>query len=345
MNPTFKTVLRAAAWVAVAILILPALPVEAKQTWNISIFGPSRAITRGIEKAKEIMEAESGGEFEMKLHYASSLAGPKEGLDAIKIGAIEGALVCAGYHPGKVPLTTVVELPFIQVGDTRKNAEIQHALMSHPAVAKEWKQRWNAKYFQAVAVPTYEFMGNKRIASTDDMKGVRMRISGLNATVLQDFGAVPTMVTSPETYDALSRGTIDMIGYPWSYGFGVFKLYEVSKYATYGMAMGGFGCGIAVSLDAWEALPDKLKALSPRLHKEGLAAMLAAYEADDKRFVPLFKERLEVVPFPPEEREKLAARAAVHWEKWAKDRDAEGLPGTELLEYAKSLKAKYSASN
>lgn len=342
MSPKSKVFVGTVVWAVTAVLLVPAMmlpatPLHAKQTWNVSIFGPSRALTRGLEKAKATMEAASGGEFEMKLHYASSLAGPKETLDSIKIGAFEAGAMCAGYHPGKLPLTTVIELPFIQTTDIRENARIQHALFTHEAVVKEWKQRWNAVYFQNLIVPTYEFMGNRRIGSTADMDGVRMRISGLNATVLQDFGAVPAMVTSPETYDALSKGTIDMIGYPWTYAFGAFKLYEVSKYATEGMAMGGFACAIAVSADAWNALPDKLKAMLPQLQQDGLEAQFAAYAEADEKWLPVFKERLEVVPFPAAERRKLISRAEPHWMAWAKERDAEGMPGTALLNFAKSL--------
>ena len=63
-------------------------------------------------------------------------------------------------------------------------------MLTHPLIAKEMADRWNMKYFGPTFLPPYEFMGNKRIAGVDDMKGVKMRISGLNAKALQTFGAV-----------------------------------------------------------------------------------------------------------------------------------------------------------
>ena len=332
--------------VVVLLLTLLALPagVLAKKTvWNVSIFGPSRAVTRGVEKTKELMEAEGKGDFEMKLHYAESLAPAKENLDSIKIGAFEGGMICAGYHPAKLPLTSVIELPFIMTRDIRVNAKIQEAVMNHPAVVQEWKKRWNAMYFQLTLLPNYEFMGNRRIGGVDDMKGVRMRISGLNATVLADYGAVPTMVTSPETYDALSKGTIDMIGYPYAYAFGAFKLYEVSKYSTEGMAMGGFYCGFAVALDAFNDLPPNLQAMLPRLKDEANEAVIAAYVEADAKYIPIFKERLEVVQFPEAERQKLVDKASPHWKKWAEDLDKQGLPGTEILNFTVAQRKKFSS--
>ena len=105
---------------------------------------------------------------------------------------------------------------------------VYDAVLHHPLIEKEMAQRWNIKYFGPVFLPPYEFMGNKRIASTADMKGVKMRISGLNAKALQVFGAVPTMVTAPEGYTALERGTIDSFGFPviTSYSIHYTKLYE-----------------------------------------------------------------------------------------------------------------------
>lgn len=325
------------------LLALPGWALAKKTVWNVSIFGPSRAVTRGVEKTKEIMEAEGKGDFEMKLHYAESLAPAKENLDSIKIGAFEGGMVCAGYHPAKLPLTSVIELPFILTRDIRANARIQEAVLGHPAVVNEWKRRWNAMYFQLTLLPNYEFMGNRRIGGVSDMKGVRMRISGLNATVLADYGAVPTMVTSPETYDALSKGTIDMIGYPYAYAFGAYKLYEVSKYSTEGLAMSGFFCGFALSLDSFNALPPPMQAMLPRLKDAANEAVIAAYVEDDAKWIPIFKQRLEVVQFPEAERRKLVDKAEPHWKKWAEDIDKQGMPGTEILNFTIEQRKKFAS--
>jgi TRAP-type C4-dicarboxylate transport system substrate-binding protein len=203
-------------------------------------------------------------------------------------------------------------------------------------------ERWNVKYLSPTFLPPYEFMGNKRIASVGDMKGVKMRISGLNAQALQAFGAVPTMVTAPEGYQALERGTIDSFGFPYSYTFGAYKMYEVAKYVTDGMAMSGFMCFQGVSLTAWNKLPDNLKAKLPQAQDLASDALFKAYADADKKWIPIFKEKLEVTPFPPAERAKLAAGANEIWEKWVKDQEAAGRPGREVLNFVKAEVAKYA---
>jgi TRAP-type mannitol/chloroaromatic compound transport system substrate-binding protein len=196
-------------------------------------------------------------------------------------------------------------------------------------------ERWNIKMLAEIILPAYEFMGNKRIASTADMKGVKMRIAGLNAKALQKFGAVPTMVTAPEGYTALERGTIDSFGFPYSYSFGAYKLYEVSKYVTDGMAMSGFICFHGISLTAWNKLPDNLKAKLPQAQALSREAMLKAYKAGDEKWIPIFKQKLEIVPFPASERAKLVAASNDIWEAWVKEQEGAGRPGREMLNFVK----------
>jgi TRAP-type C4-dicarboxylate transport system substrate-binding protein len=185
-------------------------------------------------------------------------------------------------------------------------------------------------------------MGNKRIASVDDMKGVKMRIVGLNAKALQAFGAVPTMVTAPEAYEALQRGTIDSFGFPYAYTFGAYKLHEVSKFATEGMAMSGFLCFSGVSLAAWDKLPDNLKSKLKQVQELAGTALKKAYKEADEKWIPIFKQKLEVVEFPAAERAKLIAASGQVWEDWVKEQEAAGRPGREILNFVKAEVAKYT---
>jgi TRAP-type C4-dicarboxylate transport system substrate-binding protein len=309
-----------------------------KVIWQYNIFGPKRAVTAGMEAVRDYLQKASNGNLEIKISYGAALGPPKQIPEAIKSGGYDGGQMCAGYYPNKFPLLTVMELPFLTPAKTADHAKVYEAVMHHPLIVKEMAERWGIKYIAPVFLPPYEFMGNKRIKSVADMKGVKMRISGLNAKALQVFGAVPTIVTAPEGYTALERGTIDSFGFPYSYAFGAYKLYEVSKYVTEGLAMGGFMCFQGVSLKAWNKLPADLRAKLPEALKAGDAALMAAYKKADDKWIPIFKKKLEVDPFPAAERAKLAAGAGKIWEAWAKDH---GKDGQTMLDFVKSESAKY----
>ena len=322
--------------------VLVAAPAMADTTvWNFNIFGPKRALTAGIEAMADFYKKESNGTFEIRIAYGAALGPERQAPEAIKSGGYEGALMCAGYYPNKFPLLNVLELPFLTPRKLEDNAKVNEAVLAHPIVQKEMSERWNVRYFGPSFLPAYEFMGNKRIASVGDMKGVKMRITGLNAKALQAFGAVPTMVTAPEAYQALERGTIDRFGFPYAYSFGAYKIHEVSKYSTEGMAMGGFMCFQGVSVSAWNKLPDNLKAKLPEAQELSKQALLKAYAEADQKWIPVFKEKLEVVQFPAAERAKLIAGANAIWDAWVKEQEDAGRPGRELLNYVKTEVAKY----
>lgn len=335
----FGATLACATGIAIAAGIVTSTPAFAqKVVWQHNIFGPKRAVTAGMEAVAGYLQKASNGQLDIKISYGAALGPPKQIPEAIKSGGYDGGQMCSGYYPNKFPLLSVMELPFLTPAKTEDRAKVYEAVMRHPLIVKELADRWGIKYVAPVFLPPYEFMGNKRIKSVADMKGVKMRISGLNAKALQVFGAVPTNVTAPEGYTALERGTIDSFGFPYSYAFGAYKLYEVSKYVTNGMGMGGFMCFQGVSLKTWNKLPAALRAKLPEALKAGDAALMAAYKKADAKWIPIFKKRLEVDDFPPSQRAKLAAGAGKIWAAWVKDH---GKDGQTMLDFVKAESAKY----
>lgn len=312
-----------------------------KVTLNWNVFGPKRAVTASIEAMADLFQEKSSGRVEINIAYGAALGPEKQTPEAIKTGGYEGGQMCAGYYPNKFPLLAGLELPFLMPRELEKRVKVEEAVFAHPEIVKEMEQRWNIKYFAPTFLPAYEFMGNKRIETVDDLKGVKMRISGLNAIALQKFGAVPTVVTAPESYTALERGTIDSFGFPYAYSFGAYRLHEVSKYVTEGMGLSGFMCWQGISTTAWSKLPDNVKGLLKEGQEKGTKALLQAYKEADAKWIPIFKEKLEVVPFAPEQRAKLEAGATEIWEKWAADQEKAGRPGRAFLEFVKAEVAKH----
>jgi len=337
-----KSHFRGIALLAIAMLLVPSFALAAKTEWKFSIQGQRRAFTEGIELTKIIME-KADPDFQLTIVYGNALSPARQNLDGIKIGAFESAFVFAGYHPGKLPMTMVLELPFLLPGDHAIKNKIENVIKEHPIIRDELKDRWNAKFFVNAFLPPYELMGNKRIASVADFKGVKVRLSGPNARLLKDFfGAVPTMVAAPEGYEAVDRGMIDVFGLPWTYALGAYRIYEVSKYTTEGLAMGGGSVLFIANIDAWNKLPKKLQDMLPEIRRRQDQRLIEAYAEADKKWRPIFDKRLEIVPFPAAERAKIKAKAASAWKKWEKENNAKGFPATEILNFAKATVAKYS---
>ena len=320
--------------------LLPMAAFAKKFEWKFSMQGTRRAFTEGLEAAKIEME-KIDPDFTFTIVYGNALSKARENLDGLKIQAFESAFAFAGYHPGKQPMTMVLELPFLLPTEHAKKNAAEQEIKNHPIIVNELRKRWNAMFMFNAFLPPYELMGNKRIASVKDFKGVKVRPSGPNAKILQQFGAVPTMVPAPEAYEAVDRGMIDMFGLPYTYALGAYRVYEVSKYTTEGLAMGGGSVMMLMTTQAWKAWPQKLKNALPKIRKLNDAALIAAYAKADKKWRPIFDKRLEIVPFPASERRKLIAKARPVWVKWEKDNNKKGFPATKLLNHAKAVVKKY----
>jgi hypothetical protein len=101
-------------------------------------------------------------------------------------------------------------------------------------------------------------------------------------------------------------------------------------------------CFQGMSIKDWEKLPknpeDKLK----EGQKLATHNLLEAYRKADEKWIPIFKQKLEMTQFPPAERAKLAAGANDIWEDWVKEQKAAGRPGRQVLEFVKAETAKHS---
>jgi hypothetical protein len=69
-------------------------------------------------------------------------------------------------------------------------------------------------------------------------------------------------------------------------------------------------------------------------------ACFKAYKEADDKWIPIFKQKLEVTPFPPAERAKLVAASGEIWEAWVKEQEAARRPGREILNFVKAEVAK-----
>ncbi|MGR3491036.1 MAG: C4-dicarboxylate ABC transporter substrate-binding protein, partial [Shimia sp.] len=113
--------------------IITAFGAEAMATeWNVSLWGKRRAFTEHVEKLAELVDEKTGGEFTLNISYGG-LSNNRENLDGISIGAFEMAQFCAGYHRDKNPSITVLELPFLGMGDLEQERQVSQALYQHPA--------------------------------------------------------------------------------------------------------------------------------------------------------------------------------------------------------------------
>ena len=304
-------------------------------SWKLSVWGKRRAFTEGMEHVAKEVAAKTGGKFKIKLYYGGQLSKSKENLDGIKIGAFEAAMFCAAYHPGKNAPLNVLDLPFLPIGNFAVQKKVHNAVYGHPA-AIEALAKWNAVLYMSNILPLYEYMGKgKAPQSVADFKGKRLRALGGMGAAARLIGATPSSMPAAETYTALQRGTVDAIGFPYSYTFAAFKLDEVADWVTTNMKLGTVNCPTVFSKAKYDKLPDQYKKLLASLKDGAYDAIEADYIKKDKVNEAKWSaatSRVKMIKIPEAqmaEFRKIAGKPV--WDKWVAD-NKDKLPAQELLD-------------
>jgi len=295
-----------------------------KITWKVSLWGKRRAVTEGMEYASKAVKDATCGKFDMKLYYGEQLSKAKENLDSMKVGAIEMAMVCSSYHPGKLRAVGVLDLPFLPVksGDWKTLRKVYDTLWDRPELKNDLK-KWNAGRFIQNLLPMYEYMGRGTPPKgVEDLKGKRLRALGGMGASAKAMGAVPTTMPASETYTALQRGTVDAIGFPFTYTFNAYKLDEISDWYTSNLAAGNVNCIMAHRLDAYNKLPKQYKQIMEEVKDGSYNAMIESYAAKDKVNLANWRKnpKMTEVKFSEADLDKFReAGGKPVWDQWVKE--------------------------
>ncbi len=302
--------------------------------WKLSLWGKRRAFTEGMEYVSAEAKKRTGGKFNIKLFYGEQLSKSKQNLDNLSIGAFEAATFCAAYHPGKNAPLNVLDLPFLPLSDFDTMRKVHDAVYAHPA-SKKALAKWKAVIYMSNILPQYEYMGRgEPPKSVADFKGKRLRALGGMGRAAKLLGATPSTMPASETYTALQRGTVDAIGFPYTYTFVSYKTEEISDWVTTNMKLGTVNCPTVFNADAYAKLPDQYKKLLDDLKDGAYKAINDAYDAQDKANIARWKKegKLKMVQIPENEMaefRKIAGKPV--WDQWVAD-NKDKIPAQELLD-------------
>jgi TRAP-type C4-dicarboxylate transport system substrate-binding protein len=270
---------------------------------------------------------------------AEQLGKAKDMLQLAMTGVADVAYVVPSYASDKIPLMTVSELP----GLAKSSCQGTRAFMAlaHGGILdkKELEPNGIVILFGTVLEP-YQVYANKPINSLDGIKGLKLRTAGgAQAAAIKALGGVPVNMAAPETYDSLTRGTIDGVVFP-SASLLAYDLPGRLKAGTTDVSFGTTVLTYAMSAKRFQAFPENVR-------KAMLTAGKAAAEnvcqyldqnagANQARItaagVTYFK-------LNDADRKRLAEASSAAQKEWATQLDRRGKPGTEVLDaYANALK-------
>ena len=219
------------------------------------------------------------GKFQIQLFGPGEIVAPLAVLDAVQNGTVEAGFTAPFFNFGKDPTFAFgTAIPFGL--NTRQMTAWIHA-GGGLKLLNEFHARYGVHY-----VPmglTGAQMGGwyrKEIRTVDDLKGLKMRISGLGGQVLQRLGVVPQQLPASDVYPALERGVLDAVEYTNPLDDETLGLHKVAKYYyTPGWWEGGLQVGHFISKQKWEALPERYRIAVQAVCVEQEQAIINNYDA------------------------------------------------------------------
>ncbi len=289
--------------------------------------------------AKEVEKA-TNGRVKITIYPGGSLSTAVQLYDTVRTGVADLAWFLQGYTPGKFPLTSVIELPFMASSAKQGSSALWELYENSPEMQAEYG---GVKVLSMWVVDTGQLMTTRRIVhNMNDIKGLKVRIgSDTLKPTAEALGAVPILMAINELYDALQKGVVDgtLLG---TSAIRTFKLQTVLK----GLTIGHFfvnAQALGINKNSWARIPAEDQKIIMDLAGLRLAGITGLkFDSEAKvGYDDAVAAGVEVVQLPAAEMARWKDAVGGIYQKWIADTNAKKLPGQQVYNRTKELLKKH----
>ena len=233
------------------------------------------------------------------------------------------------YTRGRFPLMEMTDLPLgyrNAVAATRLSNAVYKKF--HPKELDDVK----VMFFHGTGPQI--FHTRKPVRTLEDLKGMKIRTTGLGAKIVTALGATPVAMPMGDTYDALSKGVVEGSTAPIASLEG-FKWGEVVKYTTE-----NFGTAyttiffVVVNKKTWNSITPENQKIIEQVNEEWIdriGKVWDKYDLSGRDFA--LKLGNKIISLSKEEDERWVKRLKGTFDDYVKDTKAKNLPGEEALKF------------
>jgi TRAP-type mannitol/chloroaromatic compound transport system substrate-binding protein len=289
---------------AAAVVDAPNVIAQPKFRWRMpTTWTPALDVLQGsAQRLARVVDETSGGRFQIEVASAGQMMPPLGCFDAASQGTVEGFMASTVHWPTKDPaLVWFCTVPF------GMNPEGMMAWFAQGDGLKLWEETYAAynlvpRVGPAVA-PQMAGWFRKKINTTGDFKGLKMRIPGLGGKVVAKAGGTVVLIPGGEIYAALERGAIDASEFVGPHDDMKLGLHNTARYYYYpGWHEPGAMTEFTFSKKAYDALPIDLQRTLDHavaaVQVYGLTDFHAKNAIAFERLKTEFKSRVDVLQLP-----------------------------------------------
>ena len=213
---------------------VPASAAEQK-TWTIKLHYemPNTAPlpVYGFHPWAKAVEEATKGRVKVQIFPGDTLFKTRtDTIEAIREGLADVAFMYSFAFTPQFDLIDVMTAPFFAPNAEVASRAAWALYQKFPEIQAQWK---DFKLLSVWATDPYVLVTTKKqIKTLEDMKGMKMRVTGgMASEMMKLLGAVPVSIPMPDNYINLQKGVIDGMAAPGEAIAG-FRLYELIQYYT-----------------------------------------------------------------------------------------------------------------
>jgi TRAP-type C4-dicarboxylate transport system substrate-binding protein len=284
----------------------------------------------------------SGGRVQFEAFRDQALLRTTDLLDGASRGMSDISYLATGYFPTELPLTTLLEMPYLANNSEAQMATALQMYQEFSQMREEYEKN-NLVLIGNLAVDPTIMASREPWNNIADIKGKRIRAFGLINQVLAALGATPVALPAPDIYTSMERRVIEgYSGFPANLVPSM-SLFEVSEYiidygaGTYAMV------AIAMNKTRFDRLNAKTRSLLVDTFSELVRDIYIAEltQLNHERTKVLEEKGMKFIRWSKDEREK--AREIVSskvWDEAIRTREARGVPARAFFKRFQELMAK-----
>jgi len=302
-----------------------------------NFFPPTHVQSQLAESWCQEVEKRTEGRVKVQYFAGQTLTKANQTYDSVLNGIADVGMSAFAYTRGRFPVMGAVDMPMGYPDGVTATAVANRVFEGY--AAKELSDT-QVMYLHAHG-PGMLHTRKKAVATLDDLKGLKIRSTGISAELITALGGSPVPMPMPESYQSLQKGVVDGSVHPLETNKG-WKLAEVVDYVTMAKDVAYTTTFFVVMNKAkWNALVAKDQAAIVALNKDFAVKHGQAWDSSDAEGLKVFKENgKNVVEMDAKEMARWKAAATPMIQEYAQKLDKDGLNGTAAVEAIRRELAK-----